>query len=315
MISILRTILPVEKAVLYPLRSIRRAYISGGVFTARVVQLFKNSSFEASSKRVTGYLYRRTIRRILPTLAEVKYSGIAISREKKLGDAALANFLVPYPLEDIADYERTLIDALRSEVRLGDKVVIVGGGEGVTAVVAAKAVGEKGSVVCFEGNSWNVRKVKGTAARNKVSSRVIVEHAVVGEAIAVYGVQDQLSTIVVAPTELPECDILELDCEGAELLILRNMAIWPRVIAVETHGVYGAPTRMVKELLESLDYIVEDLGLAEPRVSEECEANDIRILVGHDQLLPTQRGSETIGEPAAPGPRSKTSRSPRPVDI
>jgi hypothetical protein len=71
----------------------------------------------------------------------------------------------------------------------------------------------------------------------------------------------------------------------------------------------------VKELLESLDYIVEDLGLAEPRLSEVCEANDIRILVGHDQLLPTQRGSETIGEPAAPGPPSKTSRSPGPVDM
>jgi hypothetical protein len=67
---------------------------------------------------------------------------------------------------------------------------------------------------------------------------------------------------------------------------------------------------MVKELLESLDYIVEDLGLAEPRLSEVCEANDIRILVGHDQ-----RGSETIGEPAAPGPQSKTSRSPGPVDM
>ena len=105
-------------------------------------------------------------------------------------------------------------------------------------------------------------------------------HAVVGEAIAVYGVPDQLSTLVVSPAELPECDILELDCEGAESLILRNMAIRPRVIAVETHGVYGAPTRVVKELLEKLDYAVEEWGIAEPRVSEECEANDIRILVG-----------------------------------
>jgi hypothetical protein len=74
--------------------------------------------------------------------------------------------------------------------------------------------------------------------------------------------------------------MLQLDCEGAELLILRNMAIRPRVIAVETHGVYGAPTRTVKELLEKLEYAVEEWGLAEPRVSEECEANDIRILVG-----------------------------------
>jgi hypothetical protein len=70
-----------------------------------------------------------------------------------------------------------------------------------------------------------------------------------------------------------------LDCEGTETLILRIMGIRPWVIAVESHGVYGAPTRVVKVLLEKLDYAVEEWGIAEPRVSEECEANDIRILV------------------------------------
>jgi hypothetical protein len=245
-----------------------------------VVQLSKYSSLDAFTKRVAGYLYRRTIRRLLPTIAEVKYGGISISRERKFGDAALPDFLIPHPLEDIADYEQTLIDVLRSQVRIGDRVIIVGGGEGVTAVVAAEAVGETGSVVCFEGNSWNVRKVKAAAARNKMSNRLKVEHAVVGEAIAVYGMPEQHSTHVVSPAELPECDVLELDCEGAELLILRDLQIRPRVIAVETHGVYGAPSRMVKELLEKLAYTVEDWGLAEPRVSEECESGDIRILVG-----------------------------------
>lgn len=247
---------------------------------AKAVQLFQNSGFEALTKRTAGYLYRRTIRKLLPTIAEVKYSGIPISRERKLGDAKLPDFLVPHPLDDIANYEQTLIDALRSQIRIGDRVTIVGGGEGVTAVVAAKAVGEKGSVVCFEGNSWNVRKTKATAARNKMSRRLTVKHAVVGEAIGVYGERDQFSTLVVSPPELPECDMLELDCEGAETLILRNMTIRPRVIAVETHGVYGAPTIMVKGLLEELGYTVEEWGIAEPRVSEECEANDIRILVG-----------------------------------
>jgi hypothetical protein len=247
---------------------------------AKVIQLFKNYGFEALSKRTAGYLYRRTIRKILPTIAEVKYSGISISRERKIGDARLPDFLIPHPLEDIENYEQTLIAALRSQVRVGDRVTIVGGGEGVTAVVAAKAVGETGSVVCFEGSSWNVRKIKATAARNKVSRRLSVKHAVVGEAIRVYGEPDQFSTLVVPPAELPECEILELDCEGAEIVILRNMTIRPRVIGVETHGVYGAPTTMVKELLEKLDYAVEEWGIAEPRVSEECEANDIRILVG-----------------------------------
>jgi len=253
---------------------------SGQIFMGRVVHLIKNSSFETLTKRVAGYLYRRTIRKLLPTIAEVKYSGVPISRERKFGDVRLPNFLIPHPLEDIPNYERALIDALRSQIRIGDSVIIVGGGEGVTAVVAAKAAGETGSVVCYEGNSWNVSKVNGTAARNKVSNRLTVEHAIVGEAIAVYGGTEQHSTRVVSPTELPQCDILELDCEGAELLILRTMAIRPRVIAVETHGVYGAPAHMVKQLLEKLDYAVEDWGLAEPGLSEACESGDIRVLVG-----------------------------------
>jgi hypothetical protein len=249
-------------------------------FMARVVQLLRNSEFEELSKRTAGYLYRRTIRKLLPTIAEVKYSGIPISRERKFGDAKVPVFLIPYLLEDIADYEQTLIGALKSEIRVGDSVTIVGGGEGVTAVVAAQAVGETGSVVCFEGSGWGVRKVKATGIRNKMSKRLTVKHAVVGEAINVYGDPGQLSTLVVAPAELPACDILELDCEGAEIVILRNMTIRPRVIVVETHGFCGAPTVVVKELLEELGYAVEEWGIAEPRLSEICETNDIRVLLG-----------------------------------
>lgn len=246
----------------------------------KIVDILNKSGFDGLSKRVAGYLYRTTIRRFLPTVAEVKYSGVRISRERKLGDGKLPGFLIPYPLEDIEGYEQTLISALRSQIRPGDKVTIVGGGEGVTAVVAAKAAGDTGSVVCFEGSSWGVHKTKTTASRNGVSKRLRVEHAVVGEAIHVYGGADGSSVRIVSPAKLPECDILELDCEGAEITILRNMTIRPRAIAVETHGVYGAPTRMVKEVLEGLDYAVQECGAAEPRALEDCEANDIRVLVG-----------------------------------
>jgi hypothetical protein len=106
-----------------------------------------------------------------------------------------------------------------------------------------------------------------------------VKHAVVGEAIGVYGAADELATLVVPPSELPECDVLELDCEGAEIMILRNMRLRPRVIAVETHGVNGAPSKLVTEILEQLDYAVEDYGIAEPRVAQECEDYDIRVLL------------------------------------
>ena len=95
-------------------------------FMAKVVQLLRNYEFEELSKRTAGYLYRRTIRKLLPTIAEVKYSGIPISRERKFGDAKLPVVLIPNLLEDIADYEQTLIGALQSEIRVGDSVTIVG---------------------------------------------------------------------------------------------------------------------------------------------------------------------------------------------
>ena len=47
-----------------------------------------------------------------------------------------------------------------------------------------------------------------------MSNRLTVKHAVVGSAIAVYGVPDQLSTLVVSPAELPECDILDWTARG-----------------------------------------------------------------------------------------------------
>ena len=111
-----------------------------------VVQPLKNFDFDALMKRIAGYLYRRTIRKLLPTIAEVKYSGISISRERKFGDSRMPAFLVPHPLEDIAGYEQTLIGALQSEIRVGDTVTVVGGGEGVTAVIAAQVPSLPGSL-------------------------------------------------------------------------------------------------------------------------------------------------------------------------
>ena len=58
-----------------------------------------------------------------------------------------------------------------------------------------------------------------------------------------------------------------MDCEGAEVEILREMTIQPRVILVETHGLFGAPTDLVASLLEKRGYVVSDRGLAEPRIA------------------------------------------------
>jgi hypothetical protein len=83
----------------------------------------------------------------------------------------------------------------------------------------------------------------------------------------------------IAPDELPSCDVLELDCEGAELDILERMTIQPRALVVEAHGVFGAPTETVRRVIESRGYQVLWVRLAEERLHDLHEAQDVRVLV------------------------------------
>jgi hypothetical protein len=53
---------------------------------------------------------------------------------------------------------------------------------------------------------------------------------------------------------------LELDCEGAELEILRKLEIEPRAIIVETHAHLGSPPKEIKRLLEERSYEVVSVG-------------------------------------------------------
>jgi hypothetical protein len=75
-----------------------------------------------------------------------------------------------------------------------------------------------------------------------------------------------------------------MDCEGAEVEVLREMTIKPRIVLVETHGVFGAPTNLVASLLEKRGYVVSDRGLAEPRLAELHTKYDIRVLIGKNCL-------------------------------
>ena len=228
--------------------------------------------------RLAGTAYRRLIRRLLPDAAPVFYSGIPVAVTKKVGDNLLPQAVLPFMHHDIADYEATLIGALREVLRPGDRIVIVGGGLGVTSVVAARAVGAGGSVSCFEGSATQIGLMRKTFERNGLAGAIALRHAIVAENRHVYGGGD-VEAAVLPPSELPECDVLELDCEGAEAPILAQLAMRPRTIVVETHGLHGAPTAAVRAQLEALGYAVEDRGWAEPSRLDDCIAGDIRILL------------------------------------
>jgi hypothetical protein len=258
--------------------------MTGGVdsLVSKLRAIYKELGISGLGWRGFSYFYKNAIRRAMPDHSTIFYGGIPIG-SRKIGDSLLSRWLFNPPLvDDIPGYEYALASALRSNVREGDNVVVVGGGVGVTATIAAIAVGEKGSVKCFEGDRRGVAAVQQTAALSGVDNRVTVYHAIVGEEIEVWG--SSPSNIAVRPDELPSCDVLELDCEGSEVGILRDMLIEPRIIAVETHGFLGSPTGDVRNILENRGYQVSDLGFAEPRLETECANLDIRVLVGRKEV-------------------------------
>lgn len=160
-------------------------------------------------------------------------------------------------------HERASIRWLRRLVRRGDRVVVVGGGWGASTVVAARMTHFEGRVTTFEPSSEMVETIERTVEVNSVADLVAVEHAAIGdvpESNERYFGPDDGDRL--APSAVPECDVLELDCEGAELEILRALDFSPRAIVVETHHHLGSPPGAVRSELDRLGYDVVGEGSA-----------------------------------------------------
>ena len=200
------------------------------------------------------YIYNQYIRRHLPSQT-VTFNGVRVPANHWLDQSmSFAN-----NFSDDPNYEKALIESLKENVEPGDKVVIVGGGWGVSAVVAAKQVGERGEVVVYEGSREYVEYIKKTIDINDVSQIVSVQPKVVAHAVTLRGNEGQTGQI--HPEKLPGCDVLEMDCEGAELEILRQLEMSPRLIIVETHEVYDSPEPEIRTELTRLGYEVIKRGV------------------------------------------------------
>jgi hypothetical protein len=202
---------------------------------------------------VTGVVravYNRVVRPHLPSKIGV-FNTVA-ARRVKLLDAT----------DEFPEYEATMLDALRDAVEPADDVVVVGGGYGVSSVVAARRAGPDGSVTAFEPARERFAYIDDTAALNGVADRVDARRALVGPGVKVDG--DGSGAGRVASADLPECDVLALDCEGAEAAVLRNAEVEPRVVVVETHDCFGTPEAETRDALRSLGYEVAERAADEP---------------------------------------------------
>ena len=229
-------------------------------------------------KRI-NYVYRRTVAPVLPRRS-VQFNSIDVPAVR-LFDRALP---WRHHQKDRPNYESGLIAGIERNIDPDDDVIIVGGGWGVTAVKAAYKVGKGGTVTVYEGSAKEVDRVRRTAETNGYSDIINVKHAIVGTGLNLRG--DSGAAAVVNPEELPQCDVLELDCEGSEIEILEEITIRPDVILVETHGQYDASTDDVKSILSDKSYSVVSSVIADRDSQEKCINDDIRVLtaIRNDRL-------------------------------
>lgn len=226
-------------------------------------------------RRKAGQAYLKFVRPALPG-RNVLYAGISVPLKAKIGDSVIRRLGAVLP-RDRPNYESALIAGLRRAVRHGDQVTIVGGGWGVTAVIAAELAGRDSIIRCYEPSYEQYAKLTETLRLNGAAN-VQSHRAFVGPHDHAYGDVDGADEIAIS--ELNTCDILELDCEGAERDIICNLSIRPRAIIVETHGLYGSPTSDLSLSLERIGYDVINMGVAEPDSTSWCLDSDIHVLLG-----------------------------------
>lgn len=167
------------------------------------------------------------------------------------------------------NYKAGFISAIREHVDDGDRAVLVGGGRGVSSVHLARQTDD---VTAFEAGAEMCDIARETLARQRVTDRVDVRHALVGEAVDVFG--EMGSPEIIAPADLDTGDVLLMDCEGAEVSILSGLSDRPGTVIVETHPGCGAPTHAVRGRLESMGYDVSE------REYEPGHDGEKRVLVG-----------------------------------
>jgi hypothetical protein len=126
-------------------------------FLQRAIEVGREEGISTLVAKIPPYVYQQ----IWPYLPEDGYiikNEIRSSQKKKITDRFLPAYLTQYTPSDDPDYEPQYVSGIRKHITEGQKVVLVGGGEGISTVATAKQVRSSGKVDVFEGGSGEVKK-------------------------------------------------------------------------------------------------------------------------------------------------------------
>jgi len=213
-------------------------------------------------RSILSKAYDNTVRKYLPRRIQI-CNGIGVRSDYRLFDLTYE--------PSAPDYEAPLCEQIRTHVRSGDHITVVGGGRGVSTALALEHSYPDGEAVVYEASASQCEDVRTTLRYQGRSDKAEIRHAAIGSFDNAWG--DVGSPEEVPPENLDETDVLISDCEGAEQVLLEGLEINPRVVIVESHGCFNSPTDSVRELISDLGYDVEMAGW-------EWESRDIAILTG-----------------------------------
>ena len=190
---------------------------------------------------------------VRPVLPEKKFRKGKLDFIGKLGDHHNTSETV---MEPQAKWEaRTSVNRYVGHY---DVVICIGTGEGLTPTHCAR---QGASVIAYEPAEPMVEKTRETAEVNEVREKIRVVPAIfhADQDTDVWGDLHR-DLIFLEGSDLDgNVDVLELDCEGAELEILKDIDIRPRVIICEVHEVFGVEYSDVLRELRKMDYqVVEE---------------------------------------------------------
>jgi len=220
---------------------------------SRMKVIAQRDGLSALVTRIYTFGYNNIVRTRLPKQGSsvVEYNSVKIHDD----EGKLLDGIVP-KAGHIPLYEQPIIRGVANHVLDDDRVVVIGSGLGAVTTICAAQTSEP--VVSYEGSSEMYERSLKTYEMNNISERVVPHHAVVAENIGVWGAEGDAAHVTV--DELPRCDVMILDCEGAEFQIVENLEDKPRVIIVETHG--EVPTMV--EMLTEGGYEIDDVELYNP---------------------------------------------------